>query len=288
MTERPDLLVLNACDAYHIWPLAGAFRQIKQQGIPYIILCHLEDESQILFPDKRQALVELYSGASEVGFGAKFGAELVMRQLATPMPRIEIFDNPPNCSGNIQPWPAAGGPARFACVGRLDVTAKAQDLLLAAFARDAWRTRDWQLTFYGKGWEQEHLQKLIALYKLEKQVRFAGFKENIDHVWADEEICLQPSPKEGTPMTVVEAMSAGRPCLVTDIGRMPDLITDGERGWVCSRGVASVAHALERAWTERERWPEMGHRAHDFIRRTWTWDYPAQMAKRLANAPPRS
>lgn len=280
--ERPDMIVLNACDAYMIWPWAPVFAAIKKQGIPYTMLCHLEDEAYMFNPAKRTALTALYGGAVEVSFGARFGAELVSRQLGIRLPSPEIFDNPRNCSGALQPWPqTAASPARFACVGRLDVTAKGQDVLLAAFATPPWRARDWRLTFYGKGWEREYMEQLTAMYGLTAQVCFAGFQPGIDAVWAQEQVCLQTSPKEGTPMTVVEAMSAGRPCLVTDIGRMPELIEEGRTGWVCSRGVASVAAALERAWAQRDRWRAMGQDAHETINRVWNFDYPKQMAERF-------
>ena len=53
-----------------------------------------------------------------------------------------VFDNPRNCSGEIQLWSGdASSAARFACVGRLDVTAKGQDVLLAAFAGSLWLVR---------------------------------------------------------------------------------------------------------------------------------------------------
>ncbi len=281
MEERPDLVILNACDAYMIWPLAGAFRQLKAHGIPYAIMCHLEDESYMFNPRKRDALTALYGGAVEVSFGARFGAELVSRQLGIPHPGVEIFDNPRNCSGEIQERTGDRLTARFACVGRLDVTAKGQDVMLAAFAGPQWKDRDWSLSFYGKGWEQPYLEKLTAMYGLEKNVTFAGFQKGIDSVWAQEDVCIQTSPKEGTPMTVVEAMSAGRPCLVTDIGRMPDLIEEGDNGWVCSRGVASVSAALERAWAQREEWPDMGRRGHEKISRVWNFEYPKEMAERV-------
>lgn len=82
-------------------------------------------------------------------------------------------------------------------------------------------------------------------------------------------------------MTVVEAMAAGRPCLVTDIGRMPDLIEEGKSGWVCSRGVTSVSAALERAWTQRDQWRQMGEAAHAKINEVWNFKYPEQMAERF-------
>ncbi|HMO04555.1 MAG TPA: glycosyltransferase family 4 protein [Kiritimatiellia bacterium] len=284
MEERPDFIVLNACDAYMVWPYGAAFRQVRAQGIPYAVICQLEDESHMFLPDKRSALTSLYGEAETVSFGSSFGARLVSRQLAIDLPRVEIFDNPPNGSGQLQPWPGTdGGVRRFACVGRLDVPAKGHDVILASFAAPAWRDRAWRLSFYGKGPEEDHLRRLVAHYGLSDRVDFAGFKGNIDSVWAGEEIFLQPSPKEGTPMTVVEAMSAGRPGVVSDIGRMPDLIEEGVSGWICSRGVPSFSAALERAWAERDRWPEMGRAAHATIRANWKFDYARQMAEQYVS-----
>jgi glycosyltransferase involved in cell wall biosynthesis len=281
MEEKPDLVVLNCCDAYHVWPLARAFQALKRQGIAYAVICQLEDDSVYLSDTKREALVQLYGGASRVFFGASYGAELVQRQLACSLESIEIMDNPPNCSCDYVKWPDDAQTAHFACVGRLDVGAKGQDRILAALAGPALAERNWRLTFYGKGWEEAYLRRLVTMYGLSERVHFAGFVSGIDAVWSREHLCLQPSPKEGTPMTVVEAMFAGRPCLVTDIGRMPDLIEEGRTGWVCSRGVASLSTALERAWAQRTQWQTMGQTAHETINRVWNFDYPKQMADRF-------
>lgn len=280
--EQPDLVVLNGCNAYGLSAFSEPCLQLQQQGIPYAIICQLENEAYLLSNDKRQKMAHVFAGAFEVSFGSRFGANLVARQLAASFQQVAIFDNPPNCSGKIQPWPSSSaGTIRMACVGRLDVTAKGQDILLAALASPLWKNRDWRLTFYGKGGEEAYLRNLAAMYDLSHHVHFAGFVPGIDDVWAQEHICLQPSPKEGTPMTVVEAMSAGRPCLVTDIGRMPDLIEEGKTGWICSRGVASVSAALERAWEQRDQWQMMGEAAHAKISREWNFDYPRQMAERF-------
>ncbi len=283
MLERPDVVVLNGCNAYGLSEFAVPCRQLKEQGIPYAIICQLENEAFLLSNEKRQKLIDVFGGAKEVSFGSKFGADVVSRQLATRFQQIEVFDNPPNCSGAIQPWPADNADTfRIACVGRLDVTAKGQDILLAAMSAPVWQHREWILTLYGKGEDEAHVRALVRMYQLEDRVTFAGFVPGIDEVWSREHLCLQPSPKEGTPMTVVEAMFAGRPCLVTDVGRMPDLVEEGVNGWICSRGVASLSAALERAWAQRGEWEEMGRAAHQKISQSWKMDYPRQMAERFA------
>lgn len=56
--------------------------------------------------------------------------------------------------------------------------------------------------------------------------------------------CL-PSHGEGLPLALLEAMMAGLPCVVTDVGGMPEAVVDGESGAVVSvRDVAGLRAAL--------------------------------------------
>ncbi|OGV42627.1 MAG: hypothetical protein A2X46_05010 [Lentisphaerae bacterium GWF2_57_35] len=169
----------------------------------------------------------------------------------------------------------------MACVGRLDVGAKGQDQILAVLARPQWRDRSWRLCFYGEGPDENYLKQLVSLYKLESRVYFSGYVPDVDDIWAQEHLCLQPSPKEGTPMTVVEAMYAGRPCLVSDRARMPDLIQAGVSGWIVPRNIDALSQALDLVWKNRERLSEMGGKARDFIVAHWEPSYPSKLATLL-------
>lgn len=282
MEERPDLIVVNSYCPYIETELSGAFEAVRREQFRYVFVSQMEDDTLILRSHKRLALKSIFTGASAVCFGSQHGVDLMTRQLAAQLPRPFIFDNPLNCSGNIHPWPEIDqGIRRFACLGRIDATAKGQDMILAALGAPVWKTRPWMLTFYGRGWHEAYLKDLASVYGILDRVHFAGFKSDIDAVWAEEEICLQPSMKEGTPMSFAEAMLCGRPCLVTDVGRMPEVIEEGVNGWVCGRSVEQVGAALERAWSQQDRWPAMGVAAHDRIAQTWDKYYPATMAKHL-------
>jgi glycosyltransferase involved in cell wall biosynthesis len=152
----------------------------------------------------------------------------------------------------------------MACVARLSAAYKGQDLLLETLAGDAWRGRDWHLSFCGSGPDRAHLEGLARLYGLADRVQWKGHLPDVRSIWAEHEILVLPSRSEGTPLALVEAMVCGRPAVVTDAGGNAERIEEGVSGFVAEGAtVRSFAAALERAWASRDRWREMGGRARE-------------------------
>ena len=54
---------------------------------------------------------------------------------------------------------------------------------------------------------------------------------------------------EGLPVVLMEALARGRPAIATRIAGIPELIVDGETGWVVAPGsVKELAHAMRRCF----------------------------------------
>jgi glycosyltransferase involved in cell wall biosynthesis len=76
------------------------------------------------------------------------------------------------------------------------------------------------------------------------------------------DLLIMPSLSEGTPFAMVEAMIGARPAVGTPAGGIPELIQEGQTGWLArSTEVPDVADALERAWAQRKSWRDVGQRA---------------------------
>ena len=61
------------------------------------------------------------------------------------------------------------------------------------------------------------------------------------------DVLLLPSANEGTPVVAMEALAARKPVVATRVGSVPDVVSDGEDGFLVPVGeVDQLASSLER------------------------------------------
>jgi glycosyltransferase involved in cell wall biosynthesis len=83
----------------------------------------------------------------------------------------------------------------------------------------------------GDGDELDRLRALVAAdARLTGRVILAGARRDIDRLMRHADAVILPSRREGMPITVLEAMAAGRPIVATDAGGTPELIRNGVDG----------------------------------------------------------
>lgn len=82
------------------------------------------------------------------------------------------------------------------------------------------------------------------------KVRSVGMRSpsEVREILSRSDFGVLPSYREGLPMSVIEQMAAGLPCIVTNIRGSRELITDGVNGLVCApRSVEALSQTLEAA-----------------------------------------
>ena len=88
----------------------------------------------------------------------------------------------------------------------------------------------------------------IRKHSLEKHVRITGWISSAavrQEILASRALVL-PSFAEGLPVVIMEAMALRRPVLTTYVAGIPELVRDGENGWVFPAGsVEDLAAAME-------------------------------------------
>lgn len=109
---------------------------------------------------------------------------------------------------------------------------KNHTMMLRAFALVLEQQPNTTLIIVGDGEERENIEACIKQLNLVNKVILTGYQTKPQNYLALMDIYLLSSFSEGTSMTLLEAMSIGKPCVVTNAGGNPEVIAHGENGFV--------------------------------------------------------
>jgi len=101
---------------------------------------------------------------------------------------------------------------------------KNHKMMLNAFAEVLKSHNNAVLLIVGDGDERASIENLIRTLNITDQVILTGYNPNPQHYLAIMDVYLLSSFSEGTSMTLLEAMSLGKPCIVTDAGGNAEII----------------------------------------------------------------
>ncbi|WP_080845475.1 N-acetyl-alpha-D-glucosaminyl L-malate synthase BshA [Cytobacillus gottheilii] len=99
-----------------------------------------------------------------------------------------------------------------------------------------------KLLLVGDGPEMTTICKLVKKLELSDKVIFLGKQDNVEELYSISDLMLLLSEKESFGLVALEAMACGVPCIVTNIGGLPEVIADEKTGYICELGdIDSVA-----------------------------------------------
>jgi glycosyltransferase involved in cell wall biosynthesis len=134
---------------------------------------------------------------------------------------------------------------------------KGLDIAVAAFARIRAQLPAARLVIVGRGPDERRLRRLVANRGLGDSVAFTGYLpwNELVNLLHTAHVCLNPSPKEGWGLTVVEANCCGLPVVASDRPGLRDSVCDGRTGSLVPYGdSAAFANAALELLTDHDRW----------------------------------
>ena len=146
------------------------------------------------------------------------------------------------------------GPDRFAVgwIGRMTGVKRTDDVL-RAFRRLRDRGVDACLCMIGDGPDRPAVERRAHELGLMRDTFFLGYQEEVAPFYAAFDAMILPSINEGTPVSAIEALAAGRPVVATRVGGVPDVIREGEDGFLVEPGdVDALAERLARLAADPE------------------------------------
>lgn len=126
---------------------------------------------------------------------------------------------------------------RLVCIGRLSEQ-KGQLLLLEALRLIRKNGVQMQLVLAGDGPMRPAVEAYIQNHGLDDCVRITGWISNDEvrnELLAARALVL-PSFAEGLPVVIMEALALGRPVISTYVAGIPELVRDGDSGWLVPAG----------------------------------------------------
>jgi len=139
------------------------------------------------------------------------------------------------------------GPDKFVVgwFGRMTAVKRTDDLLTTlAGVRE--RGIDALLVFVGDGDDRARLEQRAHDLGLARSCLFLGYQEDVAPWYAVCDAVILTSASEGTPVTIIEALAAGRAVVATRVGGVPDVVDEGETGFMVHLGdTHALAERLE-------------------------------------------
>lgn len=169
------------------------------------------------------------------------------------------------------------GPVNIVMVARFDHQKDQQELLKATHDIE-----NMHIHFVGDGHLREDAEQLAIELNMRKKITFWGELDSVDEVLAKAQIFALISNWEGFPCSTLEAMRAGLPTVVSDVGGSAEAIDEGVTGYAIKKGdIQSLNRVLKELIHNKEKRKNMGDAARNLFEQKYTFQI---MYKKTAKA----
>jgi glycosyltransferase involved in cell wall biosynthesis len=261
---QPDYIFLNNQGTYDFVHSPVADRLLTT-GIPFAALSQYHPEVNGMSANYYQKARQLFTKADKLFFISNKNLETARRSLALPLPNaVEVCNPLSSDTTSYVAYPKTAVPV-FCMTARFECDVKGQDIMLSVLASDYWKSKQWILNLYGEGPDKPYIEDLIKYYGLADRVFLKGYRNNIEDIWRENQMLIMPSISEGTPITLLTAIVAGRTALVTNVGGNAEYVLDNKTGFVADAPTFNCLHeAMVRAWERWHEWEAIGQGARSF------------------------
>jgi glycosyltransferase involved in cell wall biosynthesis len=251
-------------------PALAGFLIHRLVGIPYSFTAHGSD----LHVDRTMLCRKVSEAAFTVTISSDNRA-VFERECGRPLPTLEVI----HCGVDttvFHPVPRAAGPDRplaILAIGTLHEV-KGQTHLIEACRLLGAAGVPFTCRFVGEGPDRSALERQVAEAGLSGRVEFLGRRTRSEiagligssDVLVAASVPTRSGKREGIPVVLMEAMSAGLPVVASALSGIPELVIDGSSGLTVPPGDApAIATALRRLYDDPELRTRLGIAARERV-----------------------
>ena len=250
-------------------------------GVPLVVTIH----GKSYYPDKRRrraACRLMAAGAAALVTVSEDLCRFFCHTTGTPLDRVRVIYNGIDLRGgsaarcrNPELLDSAGIPREakiVGCVGNLYPVKGHLDLIRATQTIVKQRPTT-HVVILGRGALHDVLVAEAQALGIRDRIHLLGYRDDVKEWLSAMDVFTMPSLSEGLPLSLLEAMAAGVPPVVTEVGGMPEVVQDGETGFIIpARNVAALADRLAYLLGNPPLAAKMGVAARDRILDQFTVD----------------
>jgi glycosyltransferase involved in cell wall biosynthesis len=149
---------------------------------------------------------------------------------------------------------------------------KGHEYFVEAAGIIAAKRNDVTFIIVGEGPEEFSIRKLIERLNVPDRIRMLGFRDDLLNVFRSFDVFAIPSVEGDTiPQVVMQALAVGIPVVSTTVGSIPDVIIDGETGFVVPpRNAGALADRIVRLLDDAELRARMGAQGRSLVQRSYS------------------
>lgn len=279
--NKPDIVVFH--ETYRIEYIAIS-RNLRKNRIPYVIIPHGEltkEAQKKKWLKKKAANTLLFNRFINGAVAVQCLSEREMKMTRFGKKRF-IGTNGVSMSDKSK-IAFHDNEMKFVFIGRLESYIKGLDLMLDAFKENEglMKANNAKLCIYGPDLNGRYaaLEEMIKERELGEIVKLSHevSGQEKEDILLDADIFIQTSRSEGMPMGILEALSYGLPCLVTEGTTLSNIIEKYDAGWAASTDAGSVAIKIREAISAKEKFAVKSRNATELVARNFEWEVVAKM-----------
>ncbi|NRF95271.1 glycosyltransferase family 4 protein [Paenibacillus frigoriresistens] len=153
------------------------------------------------------------------------------------------------------------------------VELKGPRILLNALTKLKGVRSDWVCWMVGDGDQEDEFRRLSFDLGLQQHVHFYGRRDDVPFLLANADIYVHPSMLDNQPFSLIEAQLAGVPSIVSDATGVPEMVRDGETGFILPVGdIQAISNHLNLLLENEAFRKQMGRNAQLWARKHWALD----------------
>jgi glycosyltransferase involved in cell wall biosynthesis len=152
---------------------------------------------------------------------------------------------------------------------------KGHEYFIEAASMLAARRDDVSFVIVGEGPEEAAIRSRIEQLGLSGRIRMLGFREDLLNVFRSFDLFAIPSVEGDTiPQVLMQALAIGLPVVSTTVGSIPDVVIDGETGFVVPpRDGPALAERTARLLDDADLRSRMGRQGRSMVERDYSLEH---------------